>query len=69
MENLDLVAQLTWAIVELSTPGKKPNNAQVVTVLEMALTKALLEAEKAAMLKRSLLRTAAVVGEPIDGGK
>lgn len=69
MENLDLVAQLSWAIVELSTPDKKPNNAQVVAVLEMALERALLEAEKAAMLKRSLIRTAAVTGEPLTGGK
>lgn len=65
MKNLDLVENLTWAIVELSTPDKAHNNVQVVAVLEMALEKALLEAEKAAMVKRSLIRTAAVVGEPL----
>jgi hypothetical protein len=68
MKNLDLVAQLSWAIVELGT-ARTPNNSQVIEVLEMALEKALLEAEKAAMVKRSLIRTAAVTGESITGGK
>lgn len=57
MENLTLVEQLTWALVEVTNPAIKPDLARVAEVLSLALGTAIVAKAEAERIKQSFLKT------------
>lgn len=69
MRTLTLIEQLTWAIVEVSMIDGKPDLARVSDVLAQALGNAVVAREQEKRMAEALVRTAAVTGESLTGGK
>lgn len=69
MRTLTLIEQLTWAIVEVSMTDGKPDLIRVAEVLSQALGHAVVAREQEKRITEALVRTAAVVGEPLPGVK
>lgn len=69
MTNLTLIEQLTWAIIEVGLKDGRPDLNRVSEVLAAALGNAIVAREQEKKMQTALIRTAAVTGESIDGGK
>jgi len=66
MTNLTLIEQLTWAIVEVSRADGKPDLARISEVLSVALGHSIVAREQEKKLQQTLLRTAAVMDQPLN---
>lgn len=69
MRNITLIEQLTWAIIEVGMKDGKPDLNRVAEVLSQALGHAIVAREQEKRLAEALVRTAAVTGESLTGGK
>lgn len=69
MNNITLIEKLTWAIVEVSVRDGKPDLEKVAEVLSAALGNAIVAREEERRLQVALIRTAAVTGESLTGGR
>lgn len=62
MENMTLVEQLTWAIVEVTNPAVKPDLTKVAEVLSLALGAAIVSQADAKRVKDAFIKTVQSMG-------